>query len=294
VVLRIVIVGPGRVGAAMARRFVLAGADVRGLLGRSPERTAAAVQWSGAGAALDWSDLPRAHVVVFAVGDADLAAAIALAVEHGAHRRCALWLHTSGRHGLEVFDAAAGHGVRRGALHPVAPFADAASGLQAMAGAPALCEGEPRSERLLRRLCTLLGMVPLLVQGLDRACYHAACALAANGTTALRAVVDAAFAAAGPLPLAQRRLLAESLMAAALHGSRERGPGAALSGPVRRGDAGTVAEHLGALTASAPVAVPSYRALMLQALSLAEAQGLDAARASAVRRVLAPDPGPGR
>ncbi|MBL8729767.1 MAG: DUF2520 domain-containing protein [Planctomycetes bacterium] len=290
-VLRIVIVGPGRVGAALARRLALAGVDVLGLVGRTPERTAAAVQWSGAGAVLDWADLPRAHVVVFAVGDPELPAAIATAVDRGAHRRCALWLHTSGRHGLDVFDAAAGHGLRRGALHPVAPFADAASGLRALAGAPALCEGEPRSERLLRRLCTWLGMVPLMASGLDRACYHAACALAANGTTALRALVDAAFAAAGPLAPAQRRLLADSLMAAALHGSSERGAAAALSGPVRRGDDATVAQHLAALTTAAPAAVDSYRALMLHALVLAGSQGLAADRAAAVRRALAPGSG---
>jgi predicted short-subunit dehydrogenase-like oxidoreductase (DUF2520 family) len=287
VVLRIVIVGPGRVGSAMARQFVRAGADVPGLLGRDEARTAAAVRWSGAGAVLDWAHLPPAHVLLFAVGDPELAAAVDAAIDHGAHRRCALWVHTSGRHGPEVFDRAAGHGIRRGALHPVAPFADAGSGAQAMAGAPALCEGDARSERLLRRLCSLLGMLPVMAAGIDRTGYHAACALAANGTTALRAVVERAFAAMGPLPDAQRHLLAHSLMAAALHASGARGPAAALSGPVRRGDAETVGRHLDALQRTVPDAVPTYRALMLQALLLAESQGLAAAPAQRLRELLA-------
>lgn len=285
--LRIVIVGPGRVGSALAQQFVRAGASVLGLVGRDPARTAAAVQWSGAGAVLDWPDLQRAHVVVFAVGDPDLPAAIDRAVASGASRRCALWLHTSGRHGREVFAAARGHGVRTAALHPVAPFADAAAGVRALVGAPALCEGDARSERLLRRLCQLLGMLPVFASGLDRSCYHAACALAANGTTALRAVVDRAFAGAGGLPVPGRELLASVLMQAALRACDERGPAAALSGPVRRGDADTVVRHLTALAAQAPAALPSYRVLMRQALELAAAQGLGADRVRALAQLLA-------
>lgn len=284
-VLRIVIVGPGRVGTAFARRFVQAGATVLGLAGRSAERTAAAVRWSGAAAVLDLAALPRAHVVVFAVGDPDLPAAVAAAIAHGVHRRCALWVHTSGRHGLEVFDAARGDGIRPGALHPVAPFATAATGADAMAGALAVCEVEARGERLLRRLCTLLGMAPVFVSGLDRASYHAACALAANGTTALYELIDGTFAASG-LPVASRALLTDSLMASALQGSRERGAAAALSGPVRRGDDTTVRQHLTALHQHAPAAVPAYRALMRHALALAEAQGLGTAPAAAVRAAL--------
>jgi predicted short-subunit dehydrogenase-like oxidoreductase (DUF2520 family) len=285
--LRIAIVGPGRVGAAIARRLVQAGAEVVGLLGRDHGRTAAAVQWSGAGAALDWPDLRRAHVLVFAVGDQDLPGAIAAAVAHGAHRRCALWLHTSGRYGLEVFAAAGGHGVRIGALHPVAPFADAASGAVAMAGALALCEAGARSERLLRRLCLLLGMAPIVAtRGLDRARYHAACALAANGTTALRAAVDLAFAGAGSLSADQQRRLADALMAAALLASSDRGPAAALSGPVRRGDAATVALHLQSLAATGPLVAAVYRGLMRQALALAEAQGLAADSAARLWQLL--------
>ncbi|MBL9079016.1 MAG: DUF2520 domain-containing protein [Planctomycetes bacterium] len=284
---RIAILGPGRVGVALARRFHGAGAAVLGLLGRDPARTAAAVAAADCGRVLAWSDVARAHAVVFAVGDPDLPAAIADAVARGAHRRCALWLHTSGRHGLEVFAAAAGHGVRRGALHPVAPFADATAGAEALVGAPALLEAEPRAERLLRRLATLLGMVPIVVSAVDRTRYHAACALAANGTTALRSVVDAAFAQAGTLSADQRRAVADALMGAAVHGAGVRGAAAALSGPVRRGDAATVALHLRALAAALPDAARIHAALMQHALQLAAAEGLAADRVAAVRAVLA-------
>ena len=291
--LRIAILGPGRVGTALARRFREAGADVLGLLGRDAARTAAAVRWSGAGRVLDWRDLAGAHVVLFAVADPALPALVATAIERSAHRRCALWVHTSGRHGLDVFAPARGHGLRCGALHPVAPFADPAAGLTALAGAPALCEGDPRSERLLRRLAVLLGLVPVFVPGLDRARYHAACALAANGATALRGLVDEAFAAAGVWPDGAPRAFADALMGAALDGTGRRGAAAALSGPVRRGDAETVAVHLRALAESGPLLADVYRALAHAALRLAAAEGLAPAQQDAVRAVLDAPPAGG-
>jgi len=80
-------------------------------------------------------------------------------------------------------------------------------------------------------------------------------------------------------------------MAAALRGSSERGAVAALSGPVRRGDADVVKAHVQSLGKLLPDALPAYRALMLRALELAVAAGLDRNAATAVQQVLAV-PGP--
>jgi NAD(P)-dependent dehydrogenase (short-subunit alcohol dehydrogenase family) len=108
---RIAIVGPGRVGQAFARQFAASGASVLGFVGRDGARTRAAVAALGTGRALACSDLVAAHVVVFAVGDGELEAAVAAAAAAGG-RRCCLWLHTSGRHDLSVFAHSAALGVR--------------------------------------------------------------------------------------------------------------------------------------------------------------------------------------
>jgi len=165
----------------------------------------------------------------------------------------------------------AGRGIRRGALHPVVPMPDAVTGERALAGAPVVVEGEPRSERLLHRLAAMLGTVPVPFRGGDRTLYHAACSLAANGLTALRAAVDRSFAAANALEPSHRGLLADALMGAALRACSDVGPAAALSGPVRRGDAATLARHLDALAAGAPGVERVYRALMGEAVSLVAA-----------------------
>lgn len=290
---RVAIVGPGRVGTAVGLAAVAAGADLLGFVGRRDTTARAAVQACGRGRVLGMADLAAAHVVVFATGDGELSGAIAAALAAGAARSCALWLHTSGRFGLEVLEAAAAAGVRIGALHPVAPFADAAAGRLAMRGAPGVALVGPRSEVLLRAVADWCGLQWVPMAGGDRTLYHAACALAANGLTALRALVDATFAAAGGLPPGAALVLADRLMRSALASCAERGPAAALSGPVRRGDVDTLQRHQAALVAAVPAALPAYRALMRAAADLAEQAGLSAAAAAAVRAALG-DPGSGR
>ncbi len=287
--LRVAIVGPGRVGQAFGRRLNQPRVALLGFVGRTTAAAAAAATWCGAGRAMTLAELGAAHVVMFTVGDADLPATVAAALAAAPPRPCSLWLHTSGRCGLEVFAAAVPRGIRCGALHPVAPFPDAATGERTMQGAPAVLLSDGRSERLLVRLCELLGLAPVLSRGGDRVLYHAACVLAANGLTVLRGLVDDVFAAAGGLSRPDAGRLAAALMAAALRTSGELGAAAALSGPVLRGDAATLRAHLQALGEAVPAATPSYLALMGGAVDLAVVRGLDPVAVAALRRALLSD-----
>lgn len=283
--LRIVIFGPGRVGTACAMRLVRSGtAEFLGFVGRDAGRTAAAVAAAGAGRSLRASEHAAANVVLFAVPDHELRAAIAAAAQAAPPRAGCSWVHTSGRFGLEVFDGVPG--IRRGALHPAAPFADAAHGAAAMSGAPGVFVGDDDARAQLRELCAALGLAPIEARAGDRVLYHAACALAANGLTALFDAAAQAFAASGVLGEDPARAVTAALMQAAVAGSAAQGPGPALSGPVRRGDAETVAAHIAALRARAPAVLPVYLATARLALELAAAAGVDPARVRALRELL--------
>jgi predicted short-subunit dehydrogenase-like oxidoreductase (DUF2520 family) len=118
-------------------------------------------------------------------------------------------------------------------------------------------DGDPAAERAARSLGKRLGMTPRTIRGLDRVAYHAAAGLVANGAAALaaggvdlleRAGVDRHTAAAmlGPL----LRSVADNVEAMGLP--------AALTGPVRRGDATGVGRHLETLKKLAPHVVPLY------------------------------------
>ncbi|MCA8952835.1 MAG: DUF2520 domain-containing protein, partial [Planctomycetes bacterium] len=242
--LRVVIVGPGRVGAACGRRLAANGVELLGFIGRDPARAARAVEFAGAGAVLPAAAHGTAHAVLFAVGDGQLEDAVAGLLAAAPARSCSLWLHTSGSRGLDVFAAAAAQGARRGGLHPVAPFADVESGYRLMAGQPAVLIGDANALRLLTRLAAALELDPIVAAEGRRALYHAGCALAANGVVALRALVDDVLRAAGGLAERDAERLATALMQTALASAAERGPRDALSGPVLRGDTATVRAHV--------------------------------------------------
>ncbi|MFN7671521.1 MAG: DUF2520 domain-containing protein [Planctomycetota bacterium] len=284
VALRVLIFGPGRVGTAFARRLRAAGCDVLGLVGRDAARTAAASAAIGLAAPCTAADHPRAHVVVFAVGDGELGGAVAAAAAAAPPRPCSLWLHTSGRHGLEVF--AGIPGIRRGVLHPAAPVPLATATFDPLAGAAGVCVGDVRSMRLLRGLCRRLGLQPVDGHGGDRALYHAACALAANGLTGVFAAAADALRASGVVDTESVGTVVAGLMRGALVGCAADGPVTALTGAVRRGDAEAVAQHLRALRALQPAAVPVYLATAGCALNLARQAGLPPAAAAAVAAAL--------
>ena len=283
------IVGPGRVGKALGRRMHESGVEVLGFVGRTDASAVAACAFVGQGRPLSLAELSLAHVVMFSVSDATLADAVRAAVQAAQPRSCSLWIHTSARFDLAVFEPLATKGVRLGALHPVAPFPDAASGHARLSGKPALLIADPRGRRLLLALTQRLGMLPLWCQpGGDRVLYHAACAMAANGLTALRATVDASFAHSGCLSPQDAALAADALMRAALDLCVELGPTAALSGPVVRGDAATLRAHRTSLLAADPALDATYAAMMAACVPLAQARGLDASRVAETLRALHP------
>ena len=256
----------------MARRFVRAGATVVGFVGRDTARARTAVEAVGCGGVLDWAGLAGADRVVFSVGDDQLEDAVRSAAAVGGPR-AGLWLHTSGRHGLEVFAAAAPLGMRFGSLHPLAPFPGSVA-VEHDPGGPAVLQGDAQSLVWLRELCSMLDFEPIVCGEQDRALYHAACALAANGATALFGLAAQVLQRAGGVVEQDARMMVAALMTAAVDAASRHGAGPALSGPVRRGDCATVAAHLDRLAASAPEGASSYRALMSHALQLAIDEGL--------------------
>lgn len=261
-------------------------AELLGFVGRGVAGAERACSFARGGRVLAPVDHTSAHVVIFAVGDAELAAAVQSLVDATAPRSCSLWLHTSGRHDLTVFDAVAAAGGRRGSLHPVAPFPDAGAGYDAMLDQPAVLQGDPRALRLLGRLAEWLAMRPIVAGAGSRALYHAACALAANGLVALRELADSSMRAAGGFAPDDARELSAALMRNSLAATDRFGPAAALSGPVLRGDAATVAAHLQALATDQPGALPGYRALMAVALELAQQRGLAPEAAARIAELL--------
>ncbi|MCM0679207.1 DUF2520 domain-containing protein, partial [Micromonospora phytophila] len=122
---------------------------------------------------------------------------------------------------------------------------------------------------LAARLAADLGGVPEWVGEADRPLYHAALAHGANHLVTL---VNEAADRLRDAGVGQPEKVLAPLLRAALENALRLGDDA-LTGPVSRGDAGTVERHLARLAATAPESVAPYLALARRTADRAIAAG---------------------
>ncbi|MCC6387747.1 MAG: DUF2520 domain-containing protein [Dehalococcoidia bacterium] len=164
-------------------------------------------------------------------------------------------VHCSGALGLEVLaDVRAANGLA-GCLHPLQTFPSREPEPGRFAEAWCGIEGDGALAGMLEAMVTAMGARPFSLAGIDRAAYHAAAVFASNFVVALMAAAGRAWEAAGLPGEVVREALAPLLLASASNAAAKPSL-AALSGPVARGDAGTVARQLEALAGE-----PDLRAL---------------------------------
>ncbi|MEU4644936.1 Rossmann-like and DUF2520 domain-containing protein [Micromonospora sp. NPDC023814] len=265
------VVGAGRVGAALGAALVAAGHRVAAasggsgasrarlalLLPRVPRRSAAAV----ARAATD--------LLLLAVPDDALAGVVTDLADSGALRPGQVVAHVSGAHGLAVLAPAAAAGARPLALHPAMTFTGTPDDLARLAGISYGVTAPAELRPLAARLVADLGGVPEWVGEADRPLYHAALAHGANHLVTL---VNEAADRLRDAGVAQPEKVLAPLLRAALENALRLGDDA-LTGPVSRGDAGTVERHLARLAATAPESVAPYLALARRTADRAIAAG---------------------
>ena len=263
-------VGTGRVGAVLGAALRRAGHRVVAVSGVSEASRTRAEQLLPGIPVLPVEDVVRqAELVVLAVPDDALADLVAGLASTRTWQAGQLVVHTSGRHGLEVFEPALPQHVLGLALHPAMTFTGTTLDLDRLVDC---CFGVTSPEPLrpvAEALVLEIGAEPVWVEQEMRPLYHAALAHGANHLVTLVAQSLQALAAAG-VDTPSRVL--GPLVAAALDNSLRAGD-AALTGPVARGDAGTVAEHLRQLQALTPDIRPTYVALARATAERALASG---------------------
>jgi predicted short-subunit dehydrogenase-like oxidoreductase (DUF2520 family) len=252
------VVGVGRVGSALALALVRAGHRVSGVSGVSDASRRRAAERLPDAALLPADEVVRnAGLVLLTVPDDALEQVVEGLAAVGAFQPGQLVVHTSGRHGLAVLNAAARQGALPLALHPVMTFAGAPEDVERLAGTWFGVTAPEPLRAVGEALVVEMGGEPVWVPEEQRVLYHAALAWVSNNLVTLVSTAADLLRTTG----AERPdLMLAPLLGAALDNALRRGDGA-LTGPVARGDAGTVTAHLDALRASAPEVVPAYVAL---------------------------------
>lgn len=277
------VAGAGRVAQALGRLLAERGEPVMAVASRDPERAAAAALFIGGAEPVSLTALARCERVLIAVPD-DAIPAVAEVLAGAGMQRGAV-LHTSGARGPEVLAALAAAGVSCGALHPLQTIATPEQGLGVLTGGVFAISGAGAARAWAERIVTLLGGTPLPIPPERYPLYHAAAVMASNHLVGL---VDAAVKVmelAGIAPEEALRALAP-LASSSLANALALGPAQALTGPLGRGDAGTIALHLEALRRAPEPVRALYRVAARHLVDLARRKGMPEAAARRLEEIL--------
>jgi predicted short-subunit dehydrogenase-like oxidoreductase (DUF2520 family) len=227
-----------------------------------------------------------ADVIILAVPDgrvAGLAAELAAEARPGEVARPGegrVVLHLAGSLGLEVLAPLAAAGYATAAMHPLQVL----SGWRIAPGTTFAVEADEAARPLVSRLVADLDGVEIALPAGARVAYHTAAVIAANlGMTLLAEAVDILEEHGIDRDQALQGL--SGLVRGGLEASLDSGLPAALTGPVTRGDAATVAAHLAVLAAD-PDLHAAYLAVSRLALRQARKDGRPATGAEVVAALI--------
>ncbi len=265
------VVGAGRVGAVLGAALRLAGhAVVAASAVSDASRERAELLLPGV-PVLDPQEVAgRADLLLLTVPDDALPHLVEGLVATGAVRAGQLIAHPSGRHGVGVLDVATRAGALPLALHPAMTFTGTSVDLARLAGCSFGVTSPAPLRPIAEALVVEMGGEPQWVEESHRALYHAALANASNHLVTL---VSESLDLLRSCGVADPAKLLGPLLGASLDNALRSGDGA-LTGPVARGDAGTVAVHVRELAAVSSEALAAYVAMARLTADRALAAGI--------------------
>ncbi|MET8054223.1 MULTISPECIES: Rossmann-like and DUF2520 domain-containing protein [unclassified Streptosporangium] len=264
------VVGAGRVGSALGAALVRAGHRIVATSGVSDASRERAVERLGLVPVRPEDVVAGADLVLLTVPDDVLPELVSGLVETGANLRGKLVAHTSGAYGLAVLNPAIKAGALPLALHPVMTFTGRDDDLRRLTGISYGVTAPEGLRPVAEALVIEMEGEPVWIADKDRPLYHAALAGAANHMVTLIAESSELLEKIG---VEQPGRMLGPLLGAALENVLRLGI-SGLTGPVVRGDAGTVRRHVDALILAAPEAADAYVALARLTADRALAAGL--------------------
>jgi predicted short-subunit dehydrogenase-like oxidoreductase (DUF2520 family) len=257
----IAIVGAGRLGRVLARTLHREDWKIAAVVTRSKASARSAVRSVGAGYALvgvSTRVLQAGIILIATPDDAILRVAKKLARIGGDEWRGKVVLHTSGALDDSVLAPLARRGAATGAIHPLQTFAG--RGSPPLDGVVFAVHGDPRAQRVARRMARALGGIPVALRANVKAAYHAAGTFA---SPSLLAVIESAMRILVQAGFSRRRakmallpLVRQTIANFERFGAKE-----SWTGPIARGDFFTVARHKAALAAMPMEIQEAYSAL---------------------------------
>ncbi len=263
-------IGAGTVGSNLALRLTAKGYLVVVVSSRSHIRAEKLAKAIPGCRALNNQAVAEKAELVFITTPDDIIGQIAAEVKWHKGQNV---VHCSGADSTAVLEPARKSGARVGTFHPLQTFTSAKDTVEDMAGTTFAIEAEEPLLTILKDMATALGGRWIVLKAGDKVTYHAAAVMACNDVVTLVKLATDLWATIG-IPPQEAKLALLPLLQGTIHNieTTQTLPGC-LTGPIARGDAGTIRKHLDTLEEAAPELLSVYRELGRHTIPLALEKG---------------------
>ncbi len=195
-------------------------------------------------------------------------------------------VHCSGAHSVDILEPAYRAGAITGSFHPLQTFASIEQAIKNIHGSVFGIEAEEPLRGLLKKMAEALNGKPVILRAEDKVLYHAAAVFACNYLVTLVKLATDLWQTFGVSQQQATKALLP-LLQGTLNNIGNVGLPNCLTGPIARGDLGTIRRHLDALEKVAPSILSTYKEMGLQTVPIALAKGrVDQARAKEMEVLL--------
>jgi len=283
----ITIVGPGRLGGALALALSHSGSKISQIIYRSrigARKLASKLEPPPSIVSIQEIDVVNTSVVLITVPDDAISEAV-VAIADRMDRVRAVF-HTSGSLSSEVLAPLRSKTCSVASLHPLASISDWKQGAERFKDAFFCLEGDIKAVQIGKQLVSQLGGHFFTIGTENKTLYHAAALMAAGHVTALFDIAVEIMIKSGVDRRVARKLLQPLLFGVARNLGAADTP-SALTGTYARADESTMNRHLSALSENATKdEFGIYIGLALRSIDLAEKAGVDHFKLESMRKIL--------
>jgi predicted short-subunit dehydrogenase-like oxidoreductase (DUF2520 family) len=254
----VAIIGLGKVGTAVGYLLKSAGYQIVAVADISPENLRQGQEYTGGQAFSDAAEAAfSAECILITTGDDAIAPTCEEISRGGGITPGKKVIHMSGAGRLDILAAASRAGAYVASIHPLQSFAHVEGAIKNIPGSMFGITADEAIKDWSVRFVRDLGGNPFFITEKDKPLYHAAACLASNYLTTLMHTAEEIYTSLG---VDQKEALRAfwPLVRGTMNNIESKGTVDALTGPIARGDAGTIEKHLKAFRERLPRLLPFY------------------------------------
>jgi predicted short-subunit dehydrogenase-like oxidoreductase (DUF2520 family) len=266
------IIGLGMVGTAIGHLLKNSGHKIVSICDKSPTALKRALPLTGGRTFYASRDaVIKADTILITVPD-DAIFAVCNEIASTDLTRGKFVFHMSGAGGLDLLEAAKKVGAITASIHPLQSFSSVDNAIQNIPGSFFGITADKKAEKQAEKIVRDLTGIPILISPDQKPLYHAAASIASNYLVSLFNVVESIYETIGISKKNARKAFLP-LIYGTLKNIEMSGSTSALTGPIARGDAGTIRKHIASIKEAKPEYLPLYSDLGLVTVKIAQKKG---------------------